>query len=67
MKLSFRDRILWNDDGSSTLPALTEAEIDEALLRYRPTPENPECRCVAADVCAACALSQIIDQLRKRA
>jgi hypothetical protein len=66
MKLSFEDRIEWDEAKGATIPQLTDAEIDEVLREYRPTAENRCCECGGTRVCPACVLTQIIDQVRSR-
>jgi hypothetical protein len=67
MKLSFQDRIDWDEAKGATIPQLNDAEIDEVLREYRPTAENRCCECGGTRVCPACVLTQIIDQVRERA
>lgn len=63
-ELSFLDLVHWDERGAR-IPKLTDAQIEEVLLAYRPTPANPICACQASTVCPACLLTQVIDQLRK--
>jgi hypothetical protein len=51
MKLSFEDRIEWDEAKGATIPQLTDAEIDEVLREYRPTAENRCCECGGTRVC----------------
>jgi len=62
---SFIDRIIWKE-GQPILPRLSDAEIEEVLKEFRPTPENLCCECAGEWLCSPCVLTKVIDQLRRR-